>query len=53
MTVTVELPTEVEQLARIQAEARGVAFEDYLPLLLAEAVQQEDWDDDDASRRQL
>ena len=41
MTVLLELAPEIEQLAK--AEARGISLEDYLPSLIAHAVQQEDW----------
>ena len=40
MTVMLELTPEVEKLAK--AEARGVSLEEYLPHLVAHAVQQED-----------
>lgn len=49
MTITMDLTPEVEQLAKAKAEAKGIPLEDYLPSLLAEAVQQEDWAEDDAS----
>ena len=43
MSITVELAPEVEQIAKAKAEARGISLEDYLPSLIAYAVQQEDW----------
>ena len=43
MTVTIELASEIEQIAKAKAEARGISLEDYLPLLIAYAVQQDDW----------
>jgi hypothetical protein len=38
-----ELAPEIEQLAKAKAEARGVSLEEYLPSLIAHAVQQDDW----------
>lgn len=49
MSITMELAPEVEQLAKAKAEARGVSLEEYLPNVLAQAIQQEDWDEEDAS----
>ena len=49
MTVVMELAPEVEQLAKAKAEARGVSLEEYLPNVLALALQQEEWDEEDAS----
>ena len=43
MTVLLKLAPEVEQMAKAKAEARGISLEDYLPSLIAHAVQQEDW----------
>ena len=43
MSITLELAPEVEHLAKTKAEARGISLEDYLPALIAHAVQQEDW----------
>ena len=43
MSITMELAPEVEQLVKARAEARGISLEDYLPSLIAHAVQQEDW----------
>lgn len=43
MTVVMELAPEVERLAKAKAEARGISLEDYLPSLIAHAVQQDDW----------
>jgi len=45
MTVMLELAPEVELLAKARAEAKGISLEDYLPSLVAEAIQQEDWKD--------
>lgn len=50
MTITMDLAPEVEQLAKAKAKAKGIPLEDYLPSLLAEAVQQEDWAEEDASQ---
>jgi len=50
MSITMELPPEIEQLAKAKAEARGVSLEEYLPNLLAKAVQEEDWKEDTASQ---
>ncbi len=50
MSITMELPPEIEQLAKAKAEARGVSLEEYLPNLLAQAVQEEDWKEDTASQ---
>ncbi len=49
MSITVELPPEVEQLAKAKADAKGVSLEEYLPGLVAQAIQQEVWGEDDAS----
>jgi len=49
MSITMELAPEIEQLAKAKAEARGVPLEEYLPDLLARAMQQEEWDEEDAS----
>ena len=38
-----ELTPEVERLAKAKAEAKGIPLEEYLPSLIAYAVQQEDW----------
>ncbi len=43
MSITLELAPEVEQLAKAKAETRGVTLEEYLPSLIAYAMQQEDW----------
>lgn len=40
------LAPEVEDIVKARATARGVSMEDYLPSLIAEAVQQEDWKDE-------
>ena len=49
MTIVINLVPEVEQLAKAKAEARGVSLEEYLPNFLAKALQQEEWDEEDAS----
>ena len=49
MTIVIDSVPEVEQLAKAKAEARGVSLEEYLPNFLAQALQQEEWDEDDAS----
>ncbi len=43
MSIIVELGPEVEQLAKAKAEARGISLEEYLPSVLAYAIQQKDW----------
>ena len=43
MTVVMELAPEVEQIVKARATARGLSLEDYLPSLVAEAAQQEEW----------
>lgn len=42
MTVAIELAPEIEQMVRAKAEARGISMEDYLPSLIAYAVQQDE-----------
>ena len=46
MTVVLELAPAVEQLAKAKAEARGVSLEEYLPDLVARALQQQEWNED-------
>lgn len=43
MSVLLELAPEVEELAKAKAEAKGISMEEYLPSLIAHAMQQEDW----------
>jgi len=43
MTVVMELAPEVEEIVKARAAARGLSLEDYLPSLIAEAAQQEEW----------
>ncbi len=43
MTVVMELAPEVEEIVKARAAARGLSLEDYLPSLVAEAAQQEEW----------
>lgn len=50
MTVTLRLAPEVEQLAKDRAEANGLSLEDYLPSLLARAVQEDAWQEENAAR---
>ena len=50
MIIAVDLDPELEQLAKVRAEAQGVSVEGYLSLLVAQKVQQEAWAEDDASR---
>lgn len=45
MSITMELAPEVEQLAKIKAEARGISLEEYLPDLVAHALQQQEWEE--------
>jgi hypothetical protein len=49
MSITMELAPEVENLAKAKAEAQGITLEDYLPALLAQAVQEDSWQEDNAS----
>ena len=42
VTITLAIAPEVEQLARAKAEAKGISLENYLPSLIAQAVQQEE-----------
>ena len=49
MNVAFELAPEIEQVVKARAEARGISLEEYLPDLVAHAVQQEVWDEEDAS----
>jgi hypothetical protein len=50
MSITLELTAELEHLAKAKAEARGIPLEEYLPHLVAQAIQQEEWDEEDASK---
>jgi hypothetical protein len=50
MSITLELTAEVEHLAKAKAEAKGISLEEYLPPLLAQALQEEDWKEDSASQ---
>lgn len=43
MTVMLELAPEVEQIVKARATARGISLEDYLPSLIAQAAQEEEW----------
>ena len=43
MSITMELAPEVEQIARANAEKRGLSLEEYLPDIVAHALQQEEW----------
>lgn len=45
MTVLLELAPEVEQIVKARATARGISLEDYLPSLIAQVVQQEEWEE--------
>lgn len=45
MTVMLELAPEVEQAAKVKAEARGISLEEYLPDLVAHALQQQEWEE--------
>ena len=49
MIIAVDLDPELEQLAKARAEAQGVSVEGYLSLLVAQKVQQDVWEEDDAS----
>ena len=49
MPILLNLAPEVELLAKAKADAKGIALEDYLPQIVAEALQQQDWEDESAS----
>ena len=53
MTVTLELPAEMELTALAQAKARGVRLEEYLPALLAQAIQESTWPEASAARQTM
>jgi len=44
-----ELAPEVEQIIKARATAHGISLEDYLPSVIAQVAQQEEWEEDDAS----
>ena len=48
MSVTIELPSEIEQTAKAKAEAQGVSLEEYHLDLVARVLQQEVWEKDEA-----
>ena len=48
MSVTVELPSEIEQMAKAKAEAQGISLEEYRLDLVARVLQQEVWEEDEA-----
>lgn len=50
MTVTLEIDPQVEEIARETAQAQGIALEDYLPVLLAQAVQEDRWQENSLGR---
>jgi len=45
MTVVLKLAPEIERLAKARAAAQGVSLEDYLPPIIAEVMQQQEWAD--------
>lgn len=45
MSITMELAPEVEQIAKAKAEAKGISLEEYLPDLVAYALQQQEWEE--------
>ena len=45
MSITIKLTPEVEQMAKTQAEARGISVEEFLPDVLTQALQQQEWND--------
>lgn len=49
MMIAVDLHPELEQMAKARAEAQGVSIEEYLSLLVARKVQQDVWEEGDAS----
>ena len=49
MPILLNLTPEVEEMAKAKADAKGIALEDYLPQIVAEAIQQQDWDEENAS----
>lgn len=53
MTVTFDIAPDVEQAAKSQAASRGVQLEDYLPSLVAQAVQETAWEETSAARRTM
>ena len=53
MTVTLELPAEVELAALAQAKARGVRLEEYLPKLVAQAIQESAWQETSAAKQTM
>lgn len=50
MTVVMDLAPEIEQIVKAKAQEKGVSIEDYLPSLVAQAVHQEIWGEDDAAQ---
>jgi len=46
MTVMLELAPDVEQIVKARAIARGISLEDYLPSLIAQAAQEEEWQEE-------
>lgn len=50
MIVTLELPSEVGQIAKARAEAKGLSLEQYLPDIVAQAVQEDGWREEGAAR---
>ena len=43
MTITLEITPEVAKIVEARAIARGVTLNDYLPPLIAQIAQQEEW----------
>ncbi len=50
MTVVLKLDSEIEEMAKAQAQAKGLTLEDYLPSLVAQAVQEDGWQEPSAAR---
>ena len=50
MTVVLELDPETEEMAKAKAQAKGLTLEDYLPSLVAQAVQEDGWREPSAAR---
>lgn len=45
MTVVLRLAPEIERLAKERAAAQGVSLEEYLPPIIADVMQQQEWAD--------
>lgn len=45
MTIVLKLTPEIERIARTRAAAQGVSLDDYLPPVIADVMQQQEWAD--------